>query len=134
MREAVGIPAGLLSYFMATVVLLLMFGFVLPNPREWSYFITISTTFIAFKLACAAAISFSTETGVKVVALMLAAFWLVSLGVDVFNLAGKVIDVLSASKDSAKSMAGFKDMAEAVWNTKVCAVVTAILAVGKLAK
>ena len=134
MREAVGIPAGLLSYFMSMIVLLLIFGFFLPNPREWSYLITIATTFIAFKISCAAAISFSTETGVKVVAFMLAAFWLVSLGVDVFNLAAQVIDVLSASKDSAKSMANFKDMAEAVWNTKICAVVTAILAVGKLAK
>ena len=134
MREAVGIPAGLLSYALATIVLLLTFGFVLPNPRDWSYFITIATAYVAFKVTCAAVINFSSETGVKVVALMLAVFWVVSLGVDVFAIAAQVIDILSASKDSAKSLARFKELAEAVWDSRICAVVTTILAIGKLAK
>lgn len=134
MREAVGIPAGLLSYALSAVVLLVMFQFILPNPREWSYFITIATAIIAFKVSCAAAINFSTETGVKIVAFMLAVFWLISLGVDVFDIAAKTIDVLSASKDSAQSLAGFKDLAEAVWNSTACAIVTVILAIGKLTK
>lgn len=134
MREAVGIPAGLLSYFSATIVLLLIFQFIFPNPRDWSYFITIATAFIAFKLTCAAVINFSSETGVKVVAVMIAIFWVVSLGVDVFAFASKVIDTLSASQGSAKSLAGFKELAETVWNSRVCAVVTAILAVGTLTK
>lgn len=134
MREAVGIPAGLLSYALATVVLLVMFQFILPDPREYPYLITIATAVIAFKVSCAAAINFSTYTGVKIVAFMLAAFWLISLGVDMFDIAAQIIDVLSASKDSAQSLAGFKDMAEAVWNSTVCAVVTVILAIGKLTK
>jgi len=134
MREAVGIPAGLLSYALATIVLLVIFQFILPNPREWSYLITIATAVIAFKISCATAINFSTETGVKIVAFMLAVFWLLSLGIDMFDIAAQVIDVLSASKDSAKSLASFKDLAEAVWNSVACAIVTVLLAIGKLTK
>lgn len=134
MREAVGIPAGLLSYFLATILLLLFFEIFFPNPREWATFITIATAFIAFKITCAAVINFSSETGVKVVALMIAVFWVVSLGVDVFTYAEEVIDVLSAGQGSTGSLANFKELVEAVWNSKVCAVVTAILAARTLTK
>ena len=135
MREAVGIPAGLLSYALATIILLILFDFVLPNPRQWSYLITIATTLIAFQVTCAAVMNFSTETGVKIVALMIAIFWVVSLGVDVFYYAEKVIDVLSAGQGGATgSLANLKELAEAVWNTKICAVITVILTVRTLAK
>ena len=134
MREAVGIPAGLLAYATATIALLLMVEIFLPNPREWSTVITIATAFIAFKVTCAAVINFSSETGVKVVALMIAVFWVLSLGIDFFSYAEEVIDVLSASQGSTNNLASFKELAEAVWNSKICAVVTAILAARTLAR
>ena len=134
MREAVGIPAGLLAYATATIALLLMVEIFLPNPREWSTVITIATAFIAFKVTCAAVINFSSETGVKVVALMIAVFWVLSLGIDFFSYAEEVIDVLSASQSSTNNLASFKELAEAVWNSKICAVVTAILAARTLAR
>lgn len=134
MREAVGIPAGLLSYAVATIVLLLIIEIFLPNPREWSTFITIATAFIAFKITCAAVINFSSETGVKVVALMIAVFWVVSLGIDVFYYAEIVVDVLSAGQGSTGSLANFRELVEAVWNSKICAVVTVLLAARTLAK
>lgn len=134
MRESVGIPAGLLAYAVAIIVLLMLFEIFLPNPKEWATFITVATAFIAFKLTCAVVINFSSETGVKVVALMIAIFWLISLGVDVFSYAEEVIDVLSAGQGSTGSLASFKELADSVWNSKICAVVTAILAAGTLAK
>lgn len=134
MRESVGIPAGILAYATATIVLLIMVEIFLPNPREWANIITAATAFIAFKVTCAAVINFSSETGVKVVALMIAVFWVLSLGIDFFSYAEEVIDVLSASQGSADSLASFKELAEAVWNSKICAVVTAILAARTLAK
>jgi len=134
MRESVGIPAGILAYATATIVLLIMVEIFLPNPREWANIITAATAFIAFKVTCAAVINFSSETGVKVVALMIAVFWVLSLGIDFFSYAEEVIDVLSAGQGSADSLASFKELAEAVWNSKICAVVTAILAARTLAK
>ena len=134
MRESVGIPAGILAYATATIVLLIMVEIFLPNPREWANIITTATAFIAFKVTCAAVINFSSETGVKVVALMIAVFWVLSLGIDFFSYAEEVIDVLSAGQGSADSLASFKELAEAVWNSKICAVVTAILAARTLAK
>lgn len=134
MRESVGIPAGILAYATATIVLLIMVEIFLPNPREWANIITAATAFIAFKVTCAAVINFSSETGVKVVALMIAVFWVLSLGIDFFSYAEEVIDVLSAGQGSADSLGRFKELANSVWNTKVCAVVTAILAARTLAK
>ena len=134
MRESVGIPAGILAYAAATIVLLLMVEFFLPHPREWANIITAVTAFIAFKVTCAAVINFSSETGVKVVALMIAVFWVLSLGIDFFSYAEEVIDVLSAGQGSMRSLANLKELANSVWNTKVCAIVTAILAVRTLAK
>ena len=134
MRESVGIPAGLLSYATATISLLIMVEIFLPNPREWANIITAATAFIAFKVTCAAVINFSSETGVKVVALMIAVFWVLSLGIDFFSYAEEVIDVLSAGQGSMRSLANLKELANSVWNTKVCAIVTAILAVRTLAK
>ena len=134
MRESVGIPAGILAYATATIVLLIMVEIFLPNPREWANIITAATAFIAFKVTCAAVINFSSETGVKVVALMIAVFWVLSLGIDFFSYAEEVIDVLSAGQGSADSLGRFKELANSVWNTKVCAIVTAILAARTLAK
>ena len=134
MREAVGIPAGILAYAAATIVLLIMVEIFLPHPRDWANIITAATAFIAFKVTCVAVINFSSETGVKVVALMIAVFWMLSLGVDVFYYAEEVIDVLSAGQGSTRSLANLKELAEAVWNSKICAVVTVILAARTLAK
>lgn len=134
MREAVGIPAGFLAYFLATILLLLFFRVFFPNPQEWAILITIATAFIAFKITCAAVVNFSNETGVKIVAFMIAAFWLLSLGIDMFDIMENVITFLSASQDSTKSLEGFKELLEAVWNSRICAVVTAILAARTLSK
>ena len=134
MREAVGIPAGILVYFLATIILLLFFRIIFDVPREWSYLITATTAIISFKVACAAAINFSTETGVKIFAVMLAIFWVITLGFDVFGFVTKTIDILSASHDSAKELGNFKELVEVVWNSRICAGVTTILAFGTLGK
>lgn len=134
MREAVGIPAGILVYFLLTIVSLLFFQVVLDEPREWSYLITATTAVISFKIACAAAINFSTETGVKIFAVMIAIFWVMTLGFDLFHLVAETVDILSASKDSAKMLGNFKELIEVVWNSRICAGVTVILALWKLGK
>lgn len=134
MREAVGIPAGLLVYTFSTIVLLLFFKSIFPIPRDWSYFITITTAVISFKLTCAAIMNFSNETCVKIVGVMIAIFWVISLGFDLFEFVSATIDILSASKDSAKSLGNFKELIEVVWNSRVCTGVTVVLALWTLGK
>ena len=75
MREAVGIPAGILVYSVSTIILLIAVEVTFANPNEWSTLITAATAVISFEVTCAAVKNFSNETGVKIVGLMIALFW-----------------------------------------------------------
>lgn len=134
MRESVGIPAGLLVYFLSTTILLLIVQAAFTRPQDWPTLITIAVSIIAFKLTCAAVKNFSTETGVAIVAFMITAFWLLSLGFDVFAGFDALMTFLSADPNSPKVFESFKELANSVMNKKICAGVSLIMAVGTLGK
>ena len=129
MREAVGIPAGLLVYFLTTTILLLLVQATIAEPQEWQYLITAAIAVIAFKLTCATVINFSTETGVAIVAVIIVAFWLLSLGFDVFVILDAIIKFLSVDPNSPDVLESFKDLANAALNRKVCLAISFVLAI-----
>ena len=133
MRETVGIPAGLLVYFVATVISLIIVQVTFAEPQEWSSLITASVAVVAFEITCAAVENFSNEDGVKIVGAIIAFFWLVSLGVDVFAGFEELLTFLSGGEEP-KGLASFKELLEAVWNTKICAGVSVVLALWTLGK
>ena len=133
MRETVGIPAGLLVYFISTVVSLIMVQIIFAEPREWASLITASVAVISFQITCAAVQNFSTEDGVKIVGVMVAMFWLISLGVDIWSSAEELLTFLSGGYEF-KGLENFKELTDAVWNSKICAGVTVVLALWTLGK
>ena len=133
MREAVGIPAGILVYSVSTIILLIAVEVTFANPNEWSTLITATIAIIAFRVTCTAVKNFSNETGVKIVGLMIALFWLVSFGINFFIGAEGVMEFLSGGQDSTW-LENFKELIEAVWNLKICAGVSVILALWTLGK
>ena len=134
MREAVGIPAGFLVYFVSTVTLLIAVQVTFTETQIWSTFITAVIAIISFKVTCAAVGCFSNKTGVKIVGIMIAFFWLASLGIDFFSGAEKLVEFFSAGEHGSKGLEHFKELIEAVWNSKVCAGVSVILALWTLGK
>ena len=133
MRETVGIPAGLLVYFISTVISLIMVQIIFVAPREWASLITASVAVISFQITCAAVQNFSTEDGVKIVGVMVAMFWLISLGVDIWSSAEELLTFLSGGYEF-KGLEDFKELTDAVWNSKICAGVTVVLALWTLGK
>ena len=133
MRETVGIPAGILIYFISTIVSLIIVQIIFAEPHEWASLITASVAVLSFQITCAAVQNFSTEDGVKIVGVIIAMFWLISLGVDVFGGAEEMLTFLSGGYEF-KGLNDFKELAEAVWNSKICAGVSVVLALWTLGK
>ena len=134
MRETVGIPAGILVYSLSIILLLILVKLFVAVPKEWSLLITITTAVIAFQVTCAVVRVFSTELGVKVVGAMIAIFWLISLGFDAFGFMDRAIDFLGGNDETNNGLGGLRDLIELVWDSKVCAGVSAILAIWTLGK
>ena len=133
MREAVGIPAGILVYSISTIILLIAVQITFANPNEWANFITAATSIISFQLTCEAVKNFSNEAGVKIVGIMIALFWLASFGIDFFFGAEEVLKFLGGGQDLT-GLENLKELIEAVWNLKICAGVSVILALWTLTK
>ena len=134
MREAAGLPAGILVYVTATVLMLLVCQHVFVAPQEWSRLITVATATVSFMLACSAAEKFSTLTGVKIVALFIAVFWIIILGANALDMFSEAVDFLEGDSDEGTSVDVFIKFVDAVWNSKICAGVTIVLALWTVSK
>ena len=133
MRETVGIPAGFFVYSISTIVLLIAVQIIFPNPQKWATCITTAIAIISFQITCAAVENFSNSEGVKIVGVLIAIFWLASLGIDFFGGAEEALKFLGGGQDS-KGLANLKELIEAVWNSKICAGVSVVLALRTLSK
>ena len=132
MRETAGLPAGILSYVTIMFFLLLLFQHVFVAPQEWPRLITFVTSVVSFKLACASAEKFSTLTGVKIVAAFIAVFWIIILGADALDVFSDAVEFLEG--DNETSVDTFIEFLAAVWNSKICAGVTCVLALWTVSK
>ena len=128
MRETSGLPAGILVYVTAMLFILLLFQYVFVAPGEWSRLITFATASLSFVTACWATEKFSTLTGVKIVAAFLALFWIIILGADMLGTFSNAIEFLEGGSDEGNSIKDFIKFVGAVWNSKICAGVTIVLA------
>ena len=133
MREAVGIPAGILVYFMSVILCLIFVQVGFADPSEWPTLITALTAIVSFKVTCAAVENFSNSDGVKVVGIIIAMFWLLSLGIDMFSGFEDLLTFLSGGTES-KGLEDFRALVDDVWNSKLCAIVSVLLAMWTLNK
>ena len=132
MRETSGLPAGILVYVTVMLFLLMLFQHVFVAPQEWSRLITFATATLSFMLACLAAEKFSTLTGVKIVALFIAVFWIIILGANALDMFSDAVQVIEG--DTETSVDVFIKFVDAVWNSKICAGVTIVLALWTVSK
>ena len=134
MRETAGLPAGILVYVTAMFSILLLFQQVFVAPQEWSRLITFATSALSFKLACRAAEKFSTLSGVKIVAVFIVLFSFVILGADMLGYFSDVVEFLEGDSDEGTPIKNFIEFVNAVWNSKICAGVTFVLAFWTVSK
>lgn len=128
MREAAGLPAGILVYVTAMTLILLICQHVFVAPQEWSRLITFATVAVSFVAACSASKFFTTAAGVKIFAAFIAIFWLVFLGADMLDIFSDAVEFLEGGSDEGTPIKTFIKFVDAVWNSKICAGVTIVLA------
>lgn len=133
MRETSGLPAGILAYVAAMLLILLLCQKFFVAPQEWSRLITFATSVISFQFACAATEKFSTLTGVKIVAGFIAVFQLMILGADLLGVFSHVLKILEGVGNETPADV-FVNFLAAVWNSGICAGVTIILALWTVSK
>lgn len=133
MRETVGIPAGIIVYFLSVIILLILIQASFTNPADWPTLITILTAIVSFRVTCSIVKNFTNEEGIKVVAVMIAAFWMISLGVDVFSSVEDFLKFLGGGQES-KVVEQFQALVESVWNAKLYATISVLLAMWTLNK
>lgn len=134
MRETVGIPAGVLVYFVSVVTLLIFVQVTFADPSNWSTLITTLISVVSFKLTCAAVENFSNIDGVKVVGIIIAMFWLLSLGFDFFSGLEDFMLFLSGGNEVSTGLEDFESFIGGVWNSKLCAIISVLLAMWTLNK
>lgn len=134
MRETVAIPAGVLVYFVSVITLLIFVQVTFADPGNWPTLITALIALASFKMTCAAVENFSNSDGVKVVGIIIAMFWLLSLGVDVFGGLEDFMIFLSGGYEVSTGLEDFETFVGSVWNSKLCAIISVLLAMWTLNK
>ena len=134
MRETVGIPAGILVYFVSVIISLIFVQVTFANPGEWPTLITTLIAIVSFQVTCVAVKNFSNSDGVKVVGIIIAMFWLLSLGVDVFKGLEDFMLFLSGGNEVSTGLEDFEALVDSVWNSKLCAIISVLLAMWTLNK
>ena len=133
MRETAGLPAGILAYFSILLFILLLCQKIFVAPEDWARLITFMTSAISFELACAATEKFSTLTGVKIVALFIVVFQIIILGADLLGTFSDILQTLEGADNETPADIFIKYVAT-IWNSKICAGVTIILALWTVSK
>lgn len=131
MRATIGVPIALVCY---VIFVALIFGFCnwsFERPADWSYGIPIITSLFSFSGACAIAEKFSGTAGAKITAMIVAAFWILFVIVDISGSINDIITVLAGENLQPDVMDIIMEIVDGLLNAKIFAVVSCILALGQ---
>lgn len=116
MRDVISVPVALLCYVFFVVVISIFCNWFFDSPEEWPYLIPFVTSFFSLGLACfIAEEKFSSKSGAKITAMIIAAFWVIFVVADIVGAVDDVIAVLMLYVD-------------VLLNSKIFAVVSCFLA------
>ena len=131
LRTIIGVPIALVCY---AIFVVLIFGFCnwsFERPADWSYGIPIITSLFSLGGACAVAEKFSGASGAKITSMIVAAFWILLVIVDVVGSINDVITVLAGENLKPDLVGDIISLLDGLLNAKIFAVVSFILAAGQ---
>lgn len=116
LRAIISVPVALLCYVFFIVVTSIFCKWFFDRPEEWPYLIPIITSFFPMFMACIIAEEkFSSKSGAKITAIIIAAFWIIFVVADITGIFDDIIAVLMLFMD-------------VLLNSKIFAVVSCIVA------
>jgi len=131
LRATIGVPIALVCYI---IFVALIFGFCnwsFEHPADWSYGIPIITSLFSLGGACAVVEKFSGTAGAKITTMIIAAFWILLVIVDIVGSINDVITVLAGENLEPDLVGDIISLLNGLLNAKIFAVVSFILALGQ---
>ena len=133
MRDVISVPIALLCYVVAVAIILALCNWFFEKPSEWSYVIPIITSTFSFALAYVVAEEkFSSKAGAKITAVIIAAFWIIFVVVDISGSIDNLIRVLAGKNIEPDALDVIMMYVDVLLNSKIFAVVSCLLAAGQV--
>ena len=130
MRDVISVPVALLCYVFFVVVISIFCNWFFDRPEEWPYLIPFITSFFSFGMACGLAEDkFSSKSGAKVTAFLIAAFWVIFVVADIAGAVDDVISVLVGKYTGPSDLDVIMFYVDILLNSKIFAVVSCLTAV-----
>lgn len=132
MRTAVSVPIVLVCYILFVILFLVLCNWFFDRPAEWPYVIPIIVSSFSLGGACVVAEEkLSSKSGAKITAMIVAAFWILFVIVDITGNINDVITVLAGKNPSPDTLDIIMFYVDVLLNAKIFAVVSCLLAAGQ---
>lgn len=132
MRTAVSVPIALVCYILFVILFLVLCNWFFDRPAEWPYVIPIIVSSFSLGGACVVAEEkLSSKSGAKITAMIVVAFWILFVIVDITGNINDVITVLAGKNPSPDTLDIIMFYVDVLLNAKIFAVVSCLLAAGQ---
>ncbi|MBR1421245.1 MAG: hypothetical protein IJ575_09380 [Selenomonadaceae bacterium] len=132
MKDAVlapiAIPIGLVIYVISFALASIFLYWFFDRPQDWSYVIPILTSFTSLIIACETIRGKFGNISATITAWIVAGFWIFMVAADIFGFMNDIAGVIQGTYQEEDP--GFVDIVNALLNTKIYAVTSALLAFG----
>ena len=132
MGKIIAVPIGLVAYVISLVLFLIFFLWFFDKPNEWSIVIPTLTSLFALSIAMAAAETNGGKGTGRTVAFIVAFFWAAFVVIDLLSGASDIIQIITGRGffDLNDDTSVLMTLIDGAWSSKVCAVVSFIMASG----
>ena len=129
MRAAAVVPVALVCYVFFVVLFLVLCNWFFDRPADWPYLIPIIISSFSLGGACMVAEEkFSSKAGAKITAMIVAAFWILFVIVDITGNLQDLVMVLAGKNPRPDTLDVIMFYVDVLLNSKIFAVVSCLLA------
>lgn len=132
MRDFISVPIALACYIISVAIILALCNWFFDKPSEWSYAIPIITSSCSLAIACGVAEEkLSSKTGAKIASVIIAAFWILFVIVDISGGINDIITVLAGKNPEPDTLDVIMFYIDVLLNSKIFAVVSCLFTIGQ---
>lgn len=133
LREIVSVPVALVIYVISVALILAFCNWFFDKPSDYPYLIPIITSSFSMALACMIAEEkLNSKAGAKIAAVLIAAFWIIFVIVDLSGSVKDIIDVLTGKELQPDALDIIMMYVDILLNSKIFAVVSCLVAAGQI--
>ena len=132
MRAVASVPIALVCYVFFVALFLVLCNWFFDRPADWPYVIPIIVSSFSLAGACAVAEEkLSSKAGAKITAMIVAAFWILFVIVDLTGNLNDIVTILAGKNPKPDTLDVIMFYVDVLLNSKIFAVVSCLLAAGQ---